>query len=71
MICLFIIIPLSFIIKTDLIIMNSSMSKGIDKLSELEDISKVELYCNYGECNYAEYLGIKVYIYKFFYITIR
>lgn len=62
MICLFIIIPLSFIIKTDLIIMNSSMSKGIDKLYELEDISKVELYCNYGECNYAEYLGIKVYI---------
>lgn len=59
---LFIIVPITLIIKNDFIIMNSSMKDGIDKLYEFEDISKVKLYCNYGECNYAEYLGIKVYI---------
>ena len=59
---LFIIVPTLFIIKNDLTIMNSSMKNGIDKLSELKDVSEVKLYCNYGECNYAEYLGIKVYI---------
>lgn len=62
MVFMFMIFPGFFIIKNDLIIMDSSMKKGIDKLYQTEDISKVRLYCNYGECNYAQYLGIKVYI---------
>ena len=61
-ILVFIIIPNICIIKNDYIIINSSMKDGIDKIVETEDISNVRLYCNYGECNYAEYLGIKVYI---------
>lgn len=62
MIFIFIILPVLLIIKNDLIIMDSSMKKGIDKLYQTENISKIRLYCNYGECNYAEYLDIKVYI---------
>ena len=42
--------------------MDSSMKSGIDKLTSDNDVSNIRLYCNYGECNYAEYLGIKVYI---------
>lgn len=46
----------------ELLIMDSSMKSGIDKLTSDNDVSNIRLYCNYGECNYAEYLGIKVYI---------
>lgn len=44
------------------LIIKSSVSDGIVEIYNKEDINKVRLYCNYGECNYAEYLGIKVYI---------
>lgn len=45
-----------------LLLMDSSMKDGIDVVAKEKDTSKIKLYCNYGECNYAEYLGIKVYI---------
>lgn len=68
-ICLFaisifclIFIPFILIVNNNLIIMDSSMKGGIDYLSQNEDISDIRLYCNYRECNYAEYLGIKVYV---------
>lgn len=57
-----VIIPFTIIKSDNLVIMNSSMKEGIDKLYQSGDIRDIKLYCNYGECNYAEYLGIKVYI---------
>lgn len=62
LILIFVVMPIIMIIRNNAIIMNSSMKKGMDKLLEIENLEKVRLYCNYGECNYAEYLGIKVYI---------
>ena len=59
---IFIVIPLTLIINSDLVIMQFSMKEAIDKIALKENIDDVKLYCNYGECNYAEYLGIKVYI---------
>ena len=59
---IFVLVPFFVIIKNDLIITDFPMKSGINYILENEDVSEVKLYCNYGECNYAEYMGIKVYL---------
>ncbi len=56
------IIPLTLILSSDGIVMNSANQEGIDYLLKKEDPNQVRLYCAYGECSYAEYKGLAVYI---------
>ena len=56
------IVPLSLILFSDGVFMNSSTQEGIDYLLENEKADEVRLYCGYGECTYAEYRGVKSYI---------
>ena len=56
------IMPIGLILSSDGVLMKYSMQEGIDYLLENEDADQVRLYCAYGECTYAEYMGLKPYM---------
>ena len=56
------IMPICLILSLDGVLMKYSMQEGIDYLLETEDTTQVRLYCAYGECTYAEYMGLKPYM---------
>ncbi|MBE6161213.1 MAG: hypothetical protein E7158_03235 [Firmicutes bacterium] len=59
---LFIIIPIIVVLKCNLICYRQPMKEGIDYINKNKENSNVKIYCPYGECSYAEWVGLKPYI---------
>lgn len=64
MVLLFIVVPYIFISKNKLYIMAADYLDGTNYLykNEKNNLKNIRLYCNYGRCNYSEWLGIKGYM---------